>query len=187
MNETNDSETIGSPLLDQRSSILFMLFLLLISGITATVVGYRVKSADIDRKEQLLQAYTQLGGSFERANSPNTSIDNEHLSDEQRTFVLAYETNSRARMHGLYSVLDATPPARMEHIIKSLFTIGALEAAHSTEDAWRAYGEPTGSGIKNVNSKAARFARQYDRHLARDTEVKLFVYLSEHREQITHR
>ena len=162
-----------------------MLFLLLISAVTATVVGYRVKTADIDRKEQLLQAYIKLGGSFAKANTLDSSVVNDTLSPQQRTFALAYETNSRARMHGLYSLLDVTPPERMEGIIKSLFTIGALEAAHSTEDAWRAYDEPTGSPIKNVNPKAARFARQYDRHLARDTEVKLFLFLKEHREQVT--
>jgi hypothetical protein len=76
----------------------------------------------------------------------------------------------------------------MEQSIKSLFTIGATESAHSTEDAWHALQEPPAPGstaqVKNMNPSAARFARQYDRYLARDTEVKLFTYLRDHETEI---
>ena len=85
-------------------------------------------------------------------------------------------------MHGLYRVLETTPTPVMQVAIKSLYTIDAKEAARSTEDAWTAFQEPVSStaDIKNMNPKAARFARQYDRYLARDAEVKLFRYLHDH-------
>jgi hypothetical protein len=175
-----------TPLHEQRASVLFMLFLLVVSGLTATIVGYRVKSADLDRKAQLLKTYERLGGSFTQALSLGSSVFLETLTPEQQTFALAYEVNSRARAHGLYRVLETTPSALMQKTIDSLYSIDATESAHSTEDAWRAYQEPVSAepSVKNMNPKAARFARQYDRYLARDTEVKLFTYLRDHRQQI---
>lgn len=175
-----------APLLEQRGPIIFMLFLLLVSGITATVVGYRVKTADIDRKSQLLKTYEELGGSFERANSLGQSIRTNQMNPEQSTFTLVYEVNSRARTYGLYRVLETTTPEIMSMTVTALFAIGATESARSAEDARAALEEPVGSGalVKNINPKAARFARQYDRFLARDTEVKLFTYLRDHHQEI---
>ena len=177
------SPSSGAPLFEQKGPVIFMLFLLLVSGITASVVGYRVKSADIARKSELLKTYESLGGTFEKAHALGTSVASDTMSPELRNFVLAYEVNSRARAYGLYRVLETTPGSVMEKTIESLFSIGATESARSTEDAWRAFHEPvslTGS-TPNINPKAARFARQYDRYLARDTEVKLFSYLRDHR------
>ena len=175
-----------APLREQRASILFMVFLLVVSGLTATVVGYRVKSADLDRKAQLLKTYERLGGSFTQALSLGSSVPLESLTPEQQTFALAYEVNSRARAHGLYRFIETTSPSQMQKTIESLYAIDATESARSTEDSWRAYQEPvsTETTVKNMNPKAARFARQYDRYLARDTEVKLFTYLRDHRQAI---
>jgi hypothetical protein len=182
------SDPIPSPLVEQRASILFMLFLLVISAITATVVGFRVKSADMTRKAQLLETYSAFGGDFQKLTRLGTSLFSDQNSAERNTFILAYEINERARAYGLYRVLETTPPNLMERSIQSLFTIGATESAHSTEDAWRALQEPAPSGaaapVKNVNPTAARFARQYDRYLARDTEVKLFTYFRDHQREI---
>lgn len=180
-----DTPTSGrAPIREQRASVLFMLFLLIISGVTASVVGYRVKSADLDRKAQLLKLYEGLGGSFEKAHALGQTIASPSRTSEQNTFVAAYEVNCRARGHGLYRVLETTPPEAMPQIIQSLFAIEASEAARSTEDAWRAYQQPlqseeaTAQGIRpNSNPKAIRFAKQYDRYLARETEVKLFRYV----------
>lgn len=175
-----------SPIIQQRASVLFMLFLLIVSAITASVVGFRVKSADIDRKAQMLAAYTHLGGSYEKLNTLGTSLYSQQMPPEKAHFVLSYEVNSRARMYGLYRVLETTPAPIMELTIKSLYAINATESAHTTEDAWRAFSEepPPAPGHhveeQNVNPKAARFARQYDRYLARDTEVKLFTYFRAH-------
>lgn len=172
----------SAPVLEQRGPILFMLFLLLVSGATATIVGYRVKSADVDRKAQLLRLYESFGGTFEGAHSLGTTVSSNEMRPEQRNFVLTYEVNSRAQSYGLYRVLETTPPSVLEDTIQSLFSIGALESAHTTEDAWKAFHEPVGAAteVKNMNPKAARFARQYDRYLVRDTEVKLFTYVRDH-------
>jgi hypothetical protein len=171
-----------APIREQRAAILFMIFLLVVSGLTATIVGYRVKSADIERKAELLAVYESLGGTFEKANTPGTTLVSGSSNPDQTTFILAYEVNSRARTHGLYRVLETTPAAIMEQAIKGLYAISASESAHTTEDAWRALQEPVGppGAVKNMNPKAARFARQYDRYLARDTEVKLFTFLRDH-------
>jgi hypothetical protein len=182
------SDPVSSPLVEQRASIIFMLFLLVVSAITATVVGFRVKSADIDRKAQLLATYTAFGGDFQKLTTLGSSLYSDQNSAERNTFILAYEINERARAYGLYRVLETTPPPLMNTYIQSLFTIGATESAHSTEDAWHALQEPPPPGVpapvKNMNPSAARFARQYDRYLARDTEVKLFTYLRDHQSQI---
>jgi hypothetical protein len=181
------SSTSHAPLREQKAAVLFMLFLLVVSGLTATVVGYRVKSADIERKAKLLATYESLGGSFEKANTPGSTIVSSALHPDQAIFILAYEVNSRARTHGLYRVIETAPAPVMEQTIKSLYAIHATESAHTTEDAWRAFQEPVGpeGAIKNMNPKAARFARQYDRYLARDTEVKLFTFLRDHSAAIT--
>ena len=175
-----------TPIVEQRGPIVFMLFLLIVSGLTATIVGYRVKSADLQRKSELLQTYEKLGGSFEAANTLGSSITSKTLAAEQTTFAVVYEINSRARTYGLYRVLETTPQATLELAIKALFTIGSGESAHTTEDALSAFREPVGPSaeIKNMNPKAARYARQYDRFLARDTEVKLFAYLRDNHDLI---
>ncbi len=160
-----------------------MVFLLVVSGVTASVVGYRVKSADLDRKAQLLSIYESYGGSFEKAHSLGSTLIAPTRSATENTFIAAYEVNCRARANGLYRVLETTPPEMMQQIVQSLFAIDATEAARSTEDALRAYQQPLPvdgetAGVKpNSSPKAIRFAKQYDRYLARDTEVKLFRYV----------
>jgi hypothetical protein len=175
-----------APLREQRAAVLFMLFLLIVSGLTATIVGYRVKSADIERKAKLLSVYESLGGTFEMANTPGTTLLSSSLNQDQATFISAYEVNSRARTHGLYRVLETSTAGVMDQAIKSLYAIQATESARSTEDAWKAFKEPVSSvaSVKNMNPKAARFARQYDRYLARDAEVKLFTFLRDHSQSI---
>ncbi len=177
------SSTSSSPIRDHGASLLFMIFLLVVSGVTASVVGYRVKSADLDRKAQLLRIYEGYGGSFEKAHLLGSTVVAPVHSPSDRTFIAAYEVNCRARANGLYRVLETTPPEMVQEMVQSLFAIGATEAAHSTEDALRAYQQPLPvneerAGFKPSSSpKAIRFAKQYDRYLARDTEVKLFRYV----------
>lgn len=181
--DQNTTTTSHSPLKEQRTSILFMLFLLIISGVTASVVGYRVKSADLDRKAQLLKLYEGMGGSFEKAHALGTTLLSPDRPREQNVFIGAYEINCRVRGHGLYHVLETTRSENMPQLIEALYAIKAFEAARSTEDAWRAYQQPSNalspeSTVKpNSNPKAIRFSKQYDRYLARDTEVKLFRYV----------
>lgn len=172
-----------SPIRDHGASLIFMIFLLVVSGVTASVVGYRVKAADLDRKAQLLKIYEDYGGSFEKVHSLGSTLVTSTRSPTENTFIAAYEVNCRVRATGLYRVLETTPPELMQQIVQSLFAIDATEAARTTEDALRAYQQtpPTqgeAAGVKPSSApKAIRFAKQYDRHLARDTEVKLFRYV----------
>jgi hypothetical protein len=179
----NSTANSRSPIRDHRASLLFMIFLLVVSGVTASVVGYRVKSADLDRKAQLLKIYESYGGSFEKAHALGSTLVGPNHSTAENTFIAVYEVNCRARANGLYRVLETTSPEMMQQIVQSLFAIDATEAARSTEDALRAYQHPLPAngetaGVKpNSSPKAIRFAKQYDRYLARDTEVKLFRYV----------
>lgn len=187
--DKNQIHAQATTLTEQKASVIFMLFLLIVSAVTASVVGFRVKQADLSRKAAELEVYSRLGGSFEKANTLGSSLYQEGALPERNTFVLAYEVNWRARTFGLYRVLETTPAPIMEQTIKSLFTIGATEAAHSTEDAWRAFQQPMpgtedGTRRKNMNPEASRYSKRYDRYLARDTEVKLFTYLRDHRQVI---
>jgi hypothetical protein len=141
----------------------------------------------MQRKADLLKTYEQLGGSFQSAHQLGQSRAEPNMPRERGVFIAAYETNARARAYGLYRVLENTSAEQMDNAIASLFTIEANEAARSTQDAWRAFQEPVTSqpdAKPNMNPKAARFARQYDRYLARDTEVKLYTYLRDHRQEI---
>jgi hypothetical protein len=193
-----------SPISEQKGSVIFMLFLLIISALTATIVGYRVKTADTERKAQLLEAYQRIGGSFsDSLHLGSTKINTLHHNDAQKTFILAYETNSRARAYGLARVIESTDPTLARLIIDSLFRINASEGAKSFRDAWDAYindpittrdtletttskgsasrsdgfGDNPPGQRRMLSPRASRFARQYDRHIARDTEVKLYLFL----------
>ena len=204
-----------------------MLFLLVVSGITATVVGYRVKSADIYRKNELLETYQALGGTFGDSLKLNRSLAlAERFNDKQRVFITAFETNVRTRLHGFPNVLEAIDPTLAPIAIQNLFEIKATEAAKSFRDAWEAYSADlvqaatamqetrilrsrtaTGQierdipaeGASNetsststrsaevrppLNPTALRYARQYDRYIVRDTELKLFKYLDKNRSAI---
>lgn len=172
-----------SPLHENWVAILFMVGLLVVSGGTATVVGYKVKSADRQRKTELLHAYESLGGSYDKSLALGQTILAPGLSDDQKLFVTTYELNERARKIGLYQVIETSKPEALDLAQQGLMTIDATEGAFSVRDAVVAFREaPTPP--KTLNPMAARFAKQYDRNLARDTEVKLFKYLSEHRSQI---
>jgi hypothetical protein len=193
----------NSPITEQKGSILFMMFLLIVSGLTATVVGYRVKTADTERKAQLLSTYENLGGSFaDSLKLGSTTAKAPHLSEAQKTFILAFETNKRARLYGLARVVETTDPILAPLIVNSLFRVNATEGAKTFRDTWEAYlpqiaqlqkASPTepaaNTGLAQspagrLNPRASRFARQYDRHIARDTEVKLFLYLRNNRKLI---
>lgn len=183
MNDTTNLTTLlpqtrsRKPIVEQRLSIVFMLFLLIVSGFTATVVGYRVKSADFNRKAELLKHYQTLGGSYQLAHQLGASVFKLDDPPENRRFVSIYQLNCRARAVGLYQVLETTNSEELNEALAGLYAIGATEGARSFEDAWREFKttKREQSPVKEgVNPKALRFAKQYDRYLVRDTEVKLF-------------
>jgi hypothetical protein len=156
----------------------------LAAGITATVVGYRVKKADWDRKAQLLTTYEALGGTFETLVTPSQTILGHDLSREQRTFAAAYEINQRARDYGVLTFIDKSSPENVRLTVSSLAEIGAIEASRTLEDTLKALEAAPPGTERADNPEALRRARQYGRPMARDTEAKLFKYLDQNRQQI---
>jgi len=174
----------SSPIKQQWSAVTFLLCLLLAAGVTATVVGYRVKKADWDRKKQLLTTYEALGGSFETLMTPSKSVLTPELSEAKRTFASVYETNQRAREYGVFAVVDSSPPENLTVAITSLAQIGATEASRTLEDTRKALQAAAPDTPRSSNTQAQKFARQYGRPMARDTEAKLFKYLDTNRAAI---
>ena len=177
------TEQTSSPLRENWVAILFMVVLLVVAGGTATTVGYKVKSADRQRKQELLEAYKSLGGSYEKSLLLGQTVLAPSMNEEQKVFVSTYELNERARKIGLYQVIETSSPESLDTAQEGLMEIGASEGGLSLRDALVSFREaPTPP--KTLNPLAARFARQYDRNLARDAEVKLYKYLTDHRMQI---
>lgn len=175
-----------SPLRDNWVAIVFMVALLFISGVTASVVGYKIKTADRQRKADLLGAYTQLGGSFESSLSPGQTALRPSMNEQQKVFVATYELNERARKIGLYRVLETTPAENLDIAQEGMMSMDAKEGGLTLKDSLVAFRDmPTNS--KSLNPTAERFARQYDRYLARDTEAKLYKYLVDNRAAIEKR
>ena len=181
----------SSPLRDNWSGIVFMIILLLASGITASVAGYRIKVADKDRKAQLFKAYEALGGTRERLINVEQSMLTTPSSPVATTFLAAYETNERARSFGLYRILEFAKSPNVGTIIASLDQIGATDPARIVEETWKAIQEnPATAQLSHpdqgpMNPKAARISKKYSRHAARDVETKLFKYYSDHRAEIS--
>ncbi len=179
-----------SPLRENWSGIVFMIILLLASGITASVAGYRIKIADKDRKAQLFQAYEALGGTRERLINIEHSMLTTPSSPVATTFLAAYETNERARSFGLYRVLEFAKAPNVGTIIASLDQIGATDPARIVEETWKAIQEnPATAQLSHpdqgpMNAKAARISKKYSRYAARDVETKLFKYYSDHRAEL---
>lgn len=178
------------PLRDNWIAVIFMLGLLVVAGVTASVAGYRIKLADKDRKAQLLQVYEKLGGSRDILLIPEKSINQAQPDSDTYTFIAAYEINERSRAYGLYRTMEGVAPASVPGTIKALDTIGAKDPARVLENSWKAFEEqPTHSAIPSntaplANPKAARLAKKYDRYMARDVETNLFKYYEDHRDQI---
>ena len=181
----------SSPLRDSWSGIVFMVVLLLASGITASVAGYRIKVADKDRKAQLFQAYEALGGTRERLINIEQSMLTTPSAPVATTFLAAYETNERARSFGLYRVLEFAKSPNVTTIIASLDQIGATDPARIVEETWKAIQEnPATAQLSHpdqgpMNPKAARISKKYSRYAARDVETKLFKYYVDHRSEIS--
>ncbi len=194
-NERNDREEgvhrREYPLRENWAAVVFMLALLLIAGVTASVAGYRIKLADKDRKDQLMKTYQALGGTNDILITPERTANTAQIGTARYTFLAAYEINVRARAYGLYRCLEAFKPSDVAPTIQALDTIGATDPARVVENSWRAFEEnPTHSATPSpvgplANPMAARLAKKYDRYMARDVETKLFKYLSDHGSEIT--
>ena len=168
----------------------FMTLLLLASGVTASVFGYRVKMATLDRRGQLYHAYESLGGTRQMLIDPRTTLTAATRSAAANTFLSAYETNERGRSLGLYIEMQASTPATTTGAIAALKEIGATDASLVVENSWSAFQElpstfnPDNPTAVPVNAKAARLSKKYDRYVARDVDAKLYRFLVDHRSEI---
>jgi hypothetical protein len=180
-----------SPLRENWPAIIFMIVLLLASGITASVAGYRIKIADKERKAQLFQAYEALGGTRDRLINIEQSMLTTPTSPIKATFLAVYETNERARSFGLYRTLEFAKAQNIPTIIASLDHIGSTDPARIVEETWKALQEnPATAQLSHpdqgpMNPKAARISKKYSRYAARDVEAKLFKYYSDHKSELT--
>jgi hypothetical protein len=182
--------TNKSPIRENWTALVFMLVLLLASGITASVAGYRIKLADKDRKAQLFQAYEALGGTRERLGNIEQSMLTSQFPPAKTTFLAVYETNERSRSFGLYRVLEFAKDPNVATIIASLDQIGSTDPARIVEETWKAMREnPATAHLSHpdqgpMNPKAARISKKYSRYAARDVETKLFKFFTDHRSEI---
>lgn len=167
-----------------------MIGLLLASGITASIAGYRIKLADKDRKAQLSHAYQGLGGNRDRLVNIEQTLLSTPTTPQKTTFLAAYEINERARSFGLYRTLEFSKAADVATTIRSLNEIGATDPARIIEESWKAIKEnPATANLSHpdqgpVNPKAARISKKYGRHAARDVEAKLFKFFVDHKNEI---
>ena len=180
-----------SPLRENRPAIVFMIVLLLVSAVTASVAGYRIKAADKDRKAQLYKVYERLGGSRERLVNIEQTLLATQMSPEKTTFLAVYEINERSRAFGLYRTLEFAKAPNVATTVAALDAIGSSDPARILEASWTALQEnPATADLPHpdqgpVNPKAARISKQYSRYAARDVETKLFKYYVDHKAEIT--
>lgn len=177
-----DSE---SPLKRGWRGALFLVGLLLLSGISASVVGYKVKSADLERKAEMLKVYETYGGTFEGIMTLSTTKAIPNDTSLRNIYVATYELNERARKVGLYSTLETTPPYAVEVALSGLDRIGSTECYMATKESWELFlkDKPT-TPSGGIVLSASRIAKRYDRAHARDVEVKLFKLLTENRAEL---
>ncbi len=170
----------SSALKDNLASIAFMATLLLVSAVTATIVGYKIKTADRQRDGELLAAYDALRPAPLVQETSEPPVFSPTLSKEQQAFVSVFEINQAAMQRYLYSALEQMPPAEIEAAIEGSLIMGAKEASMTLREISEALKDKSGANGA-MNLTAARLAKRYDRSLARDTETKLYKYLTDNR------
>jgi hypothetical protein len=166
--------------------------LLVVSGLTASITGYRIKVADRERKNELRNAYAGLGGSREGLLTLSRTLAPSFETSPRNIFIASYEINERGRSIGLYTTLETAPPGFIQLAIQSLGAIDAKDAGLVVGNALKAYQEhkaslsPSGTDATPpaVDPKTSRLARRYDRYVAREVETKLFTFLREHKDEI---
>lgn len=157
-----------------------LVVLLLLSGITASVVGYKIKSADYQRKDTLQKTYLALGGIPEKPILATSDLNPSTLTDQQ-IVILAYEVNQHVRGFGLATLLKSVPNARWSSVEEALDRIEADDAAEILREAVTAYTtNPTVAPTdETLPSSVNKLARQYTSKVARGVEAKLFKYAVE--------
>jgi hypothetical protein len=166
--QSTDSYPPQSSLRENAWGAAFLLILLIVSGATATIVGYRVKVADMARKDELRQRYEALGGSRETLYQVGHSLGDsrppsESLDKPSENFIAVYELNERIRMNGLASTLAGMNPQQKAAAIRGLQALDMTTAA----DAVAAEGE---------GSPEHGRAPAYNRKVIRAVEIALARY-----------
>lgn len=175
-----------SPIKRGWRGAVFLVGLLLISGISASVVGYKVKTADIERKGELLNVYETHGGTFEGIMTLSTTKAIPNDTSLKNIYIATYELNERARKVGLYLTLESTPPFAVDLAIAGLEKLGSKECYLATKEAWELFIQDKPSTPPGgVVLSASRISKRYDRAHARDVEVKLYKLLTENRAELT--
>jgi hypothetical protein len=151
-----------------------------VSAVTATIVGYKIKTADRQRDGELLAAYDALRPGPLVQETSESPVFSPSLSKEQQAFVSVFEINQAAMQRYLYSALEQMPPAEIEAAIEGSLIMGAKEASMTLREISEALKDKSGANGA-MNLTAARLAKRYDRSLARDTETKLYKYLTDNR------
>jgi hypothetical protein len=146
---------------------LLLLGLLLIAGITASVVGFRVKSADMEKKSDLQRTYLAAGGVPEQP-LLQKAADGPLTAGSSTTFVLAYELNQHIRGFGLSTLVASLPKSAWPQITAALKTIDAPDAAALVEDAL--------SAAEQQSPDATKKSRLYTSKVARYVESKIFRF-----------
>ena len=186
------THTSASPLRDNWIGIVVLVTLLVVSGLTASITGYRIKVADRERKNELRNTYTSLGGSREGLLTLPRTLAPSFDTSPRNIFIASYEINERGRSIGLYTTLETAPPGFIQLAIQSLRVIDAKDASLVVENALKAYEEhkaslassSSDSATPAVDPKTSRLARRYDRYVAREVETKLFAFLRQHKDEI---
>jgi hypothetical protein len=171
---------------ESRLGFLFGIILLIVAGGTATLVGYKVKQAQIIRQAELKVMFHKLVGppeSITDSSQALTIISGE--SPPRRTFVAAYQLNEWVRTAGLYRALNELDRAAVPAAITALQSIGATEAFKTTQETWsllhgiEAMVMPLSTDplLTSPPQRARRIAKRYDRTFIRDVESKLYRFL----------
>lgn len=171
----------ASPIMSRFRGMVALVALLIVAGVSASVVGYRVKSAEWERTRTLDAHYQSLKnqgaggvGALVRGTQQRgeAAAGKAALAARDEGFVLMYEVNEYARVSGLIPLLEVVPRERLLEAAEAFKEIGALDAAHIIQDALRALAEDSNP------ARAHRIAKRYNRSTARDTAVKLFRSIS---------
>lgn len=174
---------------ESRLGFFFGVALLLMAGVSATVVGYKVKQAQKERKAGLKSAFHALVGEADQlTNSSRVLPLIKDETKERRYFVSVYQLNEWVRTAGLARSLEELQPEMVADAISGLKAIEATEVLHATSESWalmhnQEYSmsnppEPSHAAPTHPNNPSARrVAKRYDRSFIRETEAKLYKYL----------
>ena len=156
---------------------LFLLTLLVVSGLTASVVGYRLKMNDYRTDRFLRQKYQEVS-----APGTQPSLDNFASADfasgkesKTKTFLNAYTFNQLVRAYGLVEVLDKLPPEARTRAASSLKEVDALDTAGLIDEVSKILSDPNDA---EAHKNAGRAARRYNTRMSRGVNWMIYKYLT---------